>query len=58
MIDVAIKNYHSGKNKSKDKTKKAFITTLIFIFGGLSILVADRVGQALQHDRVLQMTSQ
>ncbi|WP_233859380.1 hypothetical protein [Paraburkholderia sp. HD33-4] len=57
MIDVAPKNYHSGKLASKANTRKAFITTLLFIFGGLSIFVADHVGQTLQHERVVEVAS-
>lgn len=44
MIDFANNNYHSGKKNTKGQTKRAFVATLIFIFGGLSLVIADHVG--------------
>ncbi|WP_186310585.1 hypothetical protein [Paraburkholderia sp. BCC1886] len=53
MNDFARKNYHSGKTKKN--TMRAFLTTLIFIFGGLTLVVADHVGQShVPHETQVQ----
>jgi hypothetical protein len=49
MNDFANKNYHSKKNP---KTLRGFIITILFILGGLSIVVVDHVGHNLQTQRI------
>lgn len=57
MIDFANNNYHSGKKNTMGQTKRAFLATLIFIFDGLSLVIADHVGQDLQAQRTVQTQS-
>jgi hypothetical protein len=49
MIDFATKNYHSKKHS---KTLRGFLVTMIFILGGLTIVVADHIGHNLQVQRI------
>lgn len=52
MNDFANNNYHSSKkSKAKAKTVRGFLVTLMFILGGLTIVVVDHIGQNLQHAR-------
>lgn len=45
MNDFASKNYASKKNNGK-AIARGFIMTMVFILGGLSLVVADHVGQS------------
>jgi hypothetical protein len=51
MIDFANNNYHSGKKANTSATKRAFLITLVFIFGGLSLVIVDHAGHHLQAQR-------
>jgi hypothetical protein len=52
MIDFANNNYHSGK-ANKGATKRAFLITMFFILGGLSLVVADHVGHDMASQRAV-----
>lgn len=51
MNDFAMKNYASKKN-NKALTVRGFVITMVFILGGLSIVVADHIGHTLQTQRI------
>jgi hypothetical protein len=57
MIDFANNNYHSGKKANKGATKRGFIITLFFVFGGLSLVVADHVGHHMASQRAAEVAS-
>jgi hypothetical protein len=57
MIDFANKNYNSNKNSTKAKTVRGFLISLMFVFGGLTIVVVDHIGQTLQHARAVNIAS-
>ncbi|SAL81750.1 hypothetical protein AWB67_05929 [Caballeronia terrestris] len=52
MIDFANNNYQSNQRNTKGQTKRVFLITLIFILGGLSLVIADHAGHDLQAERV------
>jgi hypothetical protein len=56
MNDFAIKNYASKKNGNK-ATIRGFLITLMFIAGGLSIVIADHVGHTLQQERAVDVAA-
>lgn len=51
MMDVAIKNYHSGKQTMKNKVTRFLVITATFAGLGLLIIAADQVGHYLQTHR-------
>jgi hypothetical protein len=57
MNDFANKNYASNKNSNKTKTVRGFLISLMFVFGGLTIVVVDHIGQNLQHARAVEVAS-
>lgn len=56
MNDFATKNYASKKN-TKKATLRGFMISMIFILGGLSIVVADHIGHTLQQERAVDVAS-
>jgi hypothetical protein len=57
MIDFANNNYHPGKKANKGATKRAFFITMFFIFGGLSLVIADHVGHDMASQRATEVAS-
>lgn len=51
MIDLAIKNYHSGKQTMKNKITRILAIAAVFAGLGLLIVAADQVGHYLQTHR-------
>lgn len=56
MNDFATKNYASKKN-TKANTIRGFVITMVFILGGLSIVIADHIGHTLQQERAVDVAS-